>query len=499
MQQRKTGAVLSYVNIVLKNSINLLYTPFLLRFLGNAEYGIYQLAIQVVSTLSLLALGFSGAYVRFYWKLKKEKNESVDALNGLYLTIFSVISFLSLILGGILVFFVPVFFGNTFTHQEITITRVLFGIMVFNVALTFPSSVFDSYIIANQQFKFQQIRALLGTILQPILTIPMLFLGFRSISILSVQTLITIIFLIANVHFSISKLNMKFRFNQYPAGLLRSLFIFSSFLLINDIVDIINNNVPGIIIGGLVGAKAIAIYGIAIQIRTMFIQLSLALSNVFIPRINEIVNFNDSQSDLLNLMIKVGRLQLFILSTIYCGFALVGNFFLEQWAGSGFGLSYWMILLMILPVMVPLSQNLGIEIQRAKNMHQFRSWILALLAIFNLLITFYSVKKWGVIGATFGYIFSVVLGNGLLINLYNHYKVGLNMITYWKKVINVLVPNFISLLILSIIKLCFPIHSFIVFIGYGIVYLIIVFIIAWNFTLNNYEKEIISRRFSNNS
>lgn len=495
MEQRRSGALLSYTNIIIKNLINLLYTPFLLRFLGHAEYGIYQLAIQVVSTLSLLALGFSGAYVRFYWKLKKENNNSVDSLNGLYLSIFSIIGLISILLGGVLVFFVPNFFGSTFSNQEISITRTLFSIMVLNVALTFPSSVFDSYIIANQKFKFQQVRALLGTILQPLLTIPMLFWGFRSVSILSVQTLITVIFLIANIRYAYNKLNMKFKFHNYPAGLLKSLFIFSSFLLVNDIVDIVNNNVPGIIIGSLVGAKAIAIYGIAVQIRTMFVQLSVALSNVFIPRINEIVNYNNDSNELLKLMIKVGRLQLLILSTIYCGFALLGQFFLEKWAGKGFELSYWMVMLMILPVLVPLSQNIGIEIQRAKNMHQFRSWMLAILAVLNLIITFFSVKSFGVFGATFGYIFSILLGNGILINLYNHFKVGLNMVTYWKKVSNILIPGFVSLLILSIVKVYFPVVNLFVFIVYGSAFVIIEFMIAWKFSLNSFEKQLIIGRF----
>lgn len=494
MEQRKSGAILAYLNIFLKNSISLIYTPFLIRFLGDAEYGIYQLAIQVVSMLSLLALGFSGAYVRFYWKLKKTQPESIAALNGLYLVIYGIISIVSLILGSFLIFLIPEFFGRTFSLHEIQITKILFAIMILNIALTFPSSVFDSYIIANQQFKFQQTRALLGTILQPILTIPMLFLGFGAISILSVQTCITVVFLLINIRFALRRLKMKFVFKNFPGGLLRSLFVFSSFLLINDLVDIVNNNVPSMIVGSIVGAQAVAIYGIAVQIRTMFIQLSLALSTVFIPRINEIVNFREDKDELLNLMVKVGRFQLLLLSTIYCGFIALGVYFIELWAGQGFYDAYIMVLLMIFPVLIPLSQNLGIEIQRAKNLHQFRSWILGLFAILNLIITVFSINKFGVIGAVFGYVISVGVGNGLIINIYNHRRVGLNMIIYWKKVLNTLLPGIVGLLAISLFKIYIPIKSIGVFLGYGLVYLIIVGVVAWMYTLNYNEKSMILGR-----
>lgn len=494
MEQRKSGALLAYLNIFLKNSINLLYTPFLLRFLGHAEYGLYQLTIQVVSTLSLLALGFSGAYVRFYWKLKKENPGKIQSLNGLYLIIYSGIAVLSLIVGGVLILLIPRLFGETFSQQEIELTKILFSIMIFNIALTFPSTVFDSYIIANQQFKFQQTRALLGTILQPLLTIPMLFLGFKSVSVLSIQTSITFIFFLINVRFALNHLNMQFEFKNFPRGLIRSLFIFSSFLLINDLVDLVNNNVPSMIVGSLVGAQAIAVYGIAVQIRTMFIQLSLALSNVFVPKINEIVNFKNSKDELLNLMIKVGRFQLLILTTIYFGFVVLGSYFLGIWAGSGFQDAYWMILIMIFPVLIPLSQNLGIEIQRAKNMHQFRSWILGIFAIFNLIITVYAVKQVGIMGSVFGYVFSVGIGNGIIINIYNHNKVGLDMIIYWKKVINTMIPGIIGMLTISLFKIYLPIKGIGIFLGYGVAYLLIVGIVAWTYTLNYNEKSMILGR-----
>ena len=42
VSQRKTGAILGYANIIVKNLVNLVYTPMLLAFVGQADYGVYQ-------------------------------------------------------------------------------------------------------------------------------------------------------------------------------------------------------------------------------------------------------------------------------------------------------------------------------------------------------------------------------------------------------------------------------------------------------------------------
>lgn len=487
--QRKSGAVLSYLNIFLKNAMYIIYTPFLLRFLGNAEYGMYQLTIQVVSTFSILSLGFSGAYIRFYWKLKSSSEEQVESLNGLYLLVFLIMSLIAIILGIVLVCNVGTLFGNSFTNSEIQTTRLLFIIMVFNMAVTFPSSVFDAYIMANQQFLFQQSRAILGTLMQPLLTIPMLFLGYKAVAVLIIQTIVTCFFLLLNIHFSIFKLNMKFQFTKFPKGLLKSLIVFSGFLLINDVVDIVNNNVPGIIVGSIVGANAVAIYSIAIQIRTIFFQLSLSLSSVFSPQINQIVSQDNDNTKLLDIMIKVGRFQLLILTIIFGGFILLGQYFIRIWAGAAFYQAYWMVIAMIIPVLVPLSQNVGIEIQRAKNLHQFRSIILAVFAIINVILTYALVSKFGVTGSIWGYVISVGIGNGLVINLYNHHKVGLNMIIYWKRVIPVVIPSIISTILILIFISIKPISNFYMFVLYGTLYVVFAMVLTLGI-LNKSERNI---------
>ena len=39
-EQRKSGAILSYVSIILATLVQLIYTPFLIRMLGQSEYGL---------------------------------------------------------------------------------------------------------------------------------------------------------------------------------------------------------------------------------------------------------------------------------------------------------------------------------------------------------------------------------------------------------------------------------------------------------------------------
>ena len=54
----KAGAFLGYANFAVKMIIQLVYVPILLRLLGQAEYGVYQLIASVISYLSLLNFGF---------------------------------------------------------------------------------------------------------------------------------------------------------------------------------------------------------------------------------------------------------------------------------------------------------------------------------------------------------------------------------------------------------------------------------------------------------
>ena len=110
--QRRVGVILGYGNIIVKNLVNLVYTPMLLSFVGQADYGVYQSCNSFVFSLTLLSFGFSQAYVRFYTQRKiNGTEEDIRRLNGVYLVLYAVVSATALALGlifaavaGIMVF-----------------------------------------------------------------------------------------------------------------------------------------------------------------------------------------------------------------------------------------------------------------------------------------------------------------------------------------------------------------------------------------------------------
>lgn len=48
MNQRRWGAILSYVNVIATIVVGLVYTPIMLRLLGQSEYGLYSLMGSLV-------------------------------------------------------------------------------------------------------------------------------------------------------------------------------------------------------------------------------------------------------------------------------------------------------------------------------------------------------------------------------------------------------------------------------------------------------------------
>lgn len=492
ISQRKTGAILSYLNIIAKNIVNFLYTPFLLRYVGQSDYGLFQMTNSVMISLSLLSMGFSSAYIRFYMVYKVHNEEKkIRKLNSLYIIIFSIISVLALIIGLVLVINTNKIYGRSLSYRELELTKYLMLVMVLNVSIAFISSVFDSNITVNEKFVFQQGRQLIQTFIVPAICIPLVLLGVGVLSMVVTQLLVTVLFLILNIKYCLTKLNMRFYFHDLPFDLLKELSLFSFYIFLNQIVDLANNNAPNFILGITRGAKMVATFAIAIQIKNMFFMLSTSLSGIFVPKVNAMVNEDYGTKELTDIMIKVGRIQMSLLFFVLGGFIAIGKFFVQIWAGDENIEAYYLIILMVLPSIIPLSQNLGIEIQRAMNKHKFRSIVYLLFAVLNIAITFFGSIHYGLIGASVGYVITILLANGLLMNWYYLVKMHLDMKRYWLETVKVTVPFVITTLLMLVLQLYVNVESLSRFLAFGILYVIIYIVIYLRFIANKYEKNLL--------
>ena len=492
-KQIKFGIVLQYLQMGLNIIINLVYTPIMIRILGNSEYGIYQLVSSIISYLNLLSLGFGASYIRFYSRYKAVNDEEgVKKLNGLFLIVFTIMGIVAVIAGLFISFNVEMFFNDTYTSSDLDIARVLMIFLTINLSISFPASVFISYITSQEKFIFQKLVNIGKTVLSPILSIALLYLGYGSIGMVIVTTAISIIIDTINVLYCILKLKMKFSFKNPNLKLLKEIAIFSLFIAINQIIDQINWQTDKIILGKMTTSTVVAIYAVASTINSMYLNFSTAISNVYVPRVNRIVasstNEEETNDKLTDLMIKVGRLQFFVIMLILTGFIFFGKYFIYRWAGENYEDAYYITLLLICPVTIPLIQNLGIEIQRAKNKHQFRSIICLIVAILNVGISIWFCTLWGAIGTALGTTLSLIIGNIIIMNIYYQKALGINIIKFWKKILKS-IPAFIIPVICGICLMIF--YSFNSLIDFGLImiaYTIIYFINVLLFGLNKEEK-----------
>ncbi len=492
--QRKAGTLLSYVSIIVNTLIQLLYTPLLIRMLGQSEYGLYSLVSSVIGYLTILDLGFGNAIIVYTSKYRaKGQFTEEQKLHGMFKIIFIIIGIITAILGLLLFLNVNNIFGNTMTDFELHKMRIMMLILSFNLMITFSFSIYSSIISAYEKFVFQKVMALLNSILKPLIMIPLLFIGYKSIAMCIIITLVNIIVLLSNFVYCKNKLKISTKFIGFDKALFKTIFGYSIWIFLGVIVDKINWSVDNFVLGAVSGTIAVSIYSLAATLNHLFINLSTAVSGVMLPKMSKMVAKNASNEDITNEFIKVGRIQYLIVFLMASGFVLVGKNFFNIWAGKGYEDAYYISLLLIIPVCIPLVQNLGISIMQAKNMHRFRSILLAGISIVNIFISIPLAKAYGGIGAAIGTALSLLIGNGLIINIYYYKKIGINVLKFWKEIINMTIPFLIPLALIIIFMNIVKLHGIIALITYAGLYTIMYCVIAYFLSMNNYEKDIINR------
>lgn len=496
INQLKAGILLSYLSIVISGVIQLAYTPVMLRLLGQSEYGLYTLVSSAVSYLGLLTFGIGGAYLRFYSRERASGDESgVARLNAMFLLVFSVIGAAVLAAGLWMAGRPELVFGEKLSPAEAGRAGLLVALLSVNLAVSIPAGVFSSYVTAHEQYIFQRVLNIAGSVLNPFLALPLMLMGFGSVSLVAASMTLTVMTASVNVAFCVRRLHIRFQFRGIRWGLLKEIYVFSFFLFLNQIIDQINWSVDSIILGHVWGTAVVAVYGLASRINSIYLNFSTSVSSVFAPRINRIVaEGRNVDSHLLSLMIRVGRIQGLILLLLLMGLTLLGRPFLLWMGGDRSYLdSYPVMLLLIIPVTIPLVQNLGIEIQRAKNRHQFRSLIYGGMAVLNVAVSMVLARPLGAVGVAAGTALSLIAANGFVMNWYYHRHLGLNMRTFWRSMGSLAKGAILPAIYCIICGLTLDLFRPICFFASGCGLITVYAISMWRWGMNGEEKDLIRR------
>ena len=361
--QLRSGSLLTYVQMTLNIIVSIAYTPFMLRILGKSEYGLYSTVASTIAILSVLSLGFGGSYVRYYILYRKEKaDDKIARLNGLFLIVFSVIGLIALACGLYLTFHLEMVFKTGLTDAEYHTARILMLLLTANLAVSFPMSVFSNIISAQEQFVFLKATEILRTVVSPLVTLPVLLAGYGSIGMVVITVTISVLVDVLRLIYCFGKLHIRVLFRGFDGAVLKDIAVFSGFIAINMVVDQVNNNLDKLIITRFCGTAATAVYAVGQQLHTYFISFSTAVSSVFTPRIHQLVQDNKDdkarlRSVLTELFVRVGRIQFLILSLVCTGIVFFGKPFIYFWAGPGYDDAYIIVLLLIMPQQVQISEK----------------------------------------------------------------------------------------------------------------------------------------------
>lgn len=487
----KAGAILSYIILGIELIIGLVYIPILTKSLGQSEYGVYSLISSIMTYLALLDCGFASAIIVYTAKYRVNNEiEKEQKLHGMFLLVYIVIGLIVGILGYILYINVDNLFGKTMTFQEIKTAKTLILVLVGNLVITFPMSIFGSIITAHEKFIFANSLTAIRVIICPLIAIPLLLIGYKSFMVAILTTIINIIILTSNMLYCIKKLKIRFNFRNFKFKLLGEIFIFSFFIFLNEIVDKVNYGVDQFIIGSIVGAKSVAIYNISGQINTIYLSFATTITTLLLPRTTQMETKKVSDKDFSEYFILVGRILYIVVAIVVTGFVLFGKEFMILWQGNEYKQSYYIASILMVSATLPLIQHIGVIILRAKNKHKFRTITLAILAMINIIISIPLTKLYGGIGAAMGTALTMIAGPVIVMNIYYYKKIHINIPIFWKVILKMSIPMIGIFVIGMILNRIFITSNLLILFIKIAIYSIIYILGVWKFIMNDYEKKL---------
>lgn len=395
------NAVARWVGLAINTIITFLLTPFVIREIGQTDYGFWIIVGSLIGYYGLLNLGVSSAISRYVAKAIGE-----DRIEDMNLTVnTSMAMFLCtgvLVSVGSFLVTTPVsrFFGVQAEYVEQF--RILIIVMGVTTAINFVNSVLVAIATAHEQIVLTSMIRLVSQLFRTFFVV-VFVRGDMGVIGLGLGTLIGSV-----VQLSMSFIVVKKRFPWVRFELraarwnhLKELITFGTATVVMSVALIIRQNLDSFIIGRLVNIEAVAVYGIAWQLIHYAYSIVNAGMGVVTPRFANLVGRNSTEL-LKTMLLKSTTISSALAFGFGCLSLTLGGRFILFWVGSGFSGAIPVFMLLTGAYVASMAQNPIFGYLLAVNRHQTIAIVTLCEAGVNLLLSILLAPRYGIVGVALG-------------------------------------------------------------------------------------------------
>jgi O-antigen/teichoic acid export membrane protein len=408
--------------------------------------------------------------------------------------VYLAISFILVLIGFILYYRIDSIFDSSLTIEELEKAKIMFLILVFNLAITIPGGSFQAICNAYEEFVFPRVLNIFKYIIRAVCIFSILYMGGKAISLVVIDTVLNVGIVFISMIYVVKKLNVKISFNYFQKPMVKEIFSYSFWMFLFAITYQFQWNAGQVILGINMSTVTVAIFGVGVLLGGYYGTFAAGINGVLLPRATQMVTNNSNGKTLTEVMIKIGRINSYILFFILTGFFLIGKTFIFLWVGDEYDKSWIVAILIMIVMTLPLIQAFGNSILEAKKKNRFKSLTNLITIMTAVLIGFFLTKEYGIYGIIIPMSIAMALNN-IIMNFY-YRKIFDFQILYFVRA-TLLKPIIIygSLCALSYFVLeSFQISSWINLIVAILLYSIVFIATTYLLLMNTYEKSLINKK-----
>lgn len=396
-----SNVIYNYLGFFIISISGFLLFPFSLKILGSQANGVGLLINSVINYFGILDLGVGTTVMKMVAEHSHDDDKKdITKIVVNSLVIFTVIGILIILFGLCLTPFLDHIFK--IPKNLVFAAQFVYSIDVLAIGLIFPTAIFQAVFSGYQNYKLNNIIGIVQVIFSVIGTIIALKLGYGLMGLAIVTLLSNLVVIGLRSYFMLAQYRINiFNLKLIDGKVLRSIFLFSRWILVITIASQLIFQSDTIVIGMFSTAAAITAYTIALSPNTFLRKIGTQFNGVTLPATASLNARNDVVK-LQRLLKESTRVSSLSMIPFLIVFILWGNDYISLWVGKQYISSYPTLVVLTIGIFAATIQGNANQILIALNKHKLFTLVSISEAIVNVILSIIFLQKFGIIGVAMG-------------------------------------------------------------------------------------------------